>query len=311
MRLPLRHRPPERPEPSRRCAYLEQLAEDLVGVPLGSAARLIASRRSRGRHGNALQWHLGLSSHDGAAELDWEDRIEIKLVTVWSRGGPDDPRVGSDKLKVCDLGVDPWHKLANVLFVHADRLTRVVVGARLFHLDGARLARLATSWDEDPHFGHPYLFVEAREQEGRRAPAYYVSARWLEDEGILPEPVPPIFEFDAAWWNRARTEHGREPLLTLGRVGERQIACPRCGGPITIESDRLAKRGWSPARHGMPLGDACALTAHVVVDASRLRTSHSCSPDEFAAALENRVESQQVWRLADRVPEPDDHLHSM
>ena len=311
MRLPLRHRPPSQPEPLRRCAHLEDLAEALVGVPLGSAARRVASRRSRGRHGNALQWHLGLSSHDAAAHLDWEDRIEIKLVTVWGRGTQDEPGVGCDKLKVCDVGIDPWHKLANVLFVHADRLTRVVVGAHLFHLDAPRLERLAVAWDEDPHFGHPPLFVEAREQEGRRAPAYYLSARWLESEGILPRPCSPIFDFDPAWWNATRREHGRDPLLTLADRPLAQLRCPRCGGPITVDQDRLAERGWAPARHGMPLGDACALAGHAVVDATRLRASRAATQEEFAAALEQRVEPDRVWRLADRVPEPEDHLHGV
>lgn len=309
MRLPLRHRPPAEPESLRRCAYLEDLAEALVGVPLGPAARLVASRRSRGRHGNALQWHLGLSSHDGAAELDWEDRIEIKLVTVWGKTSQAAPGTGCDKLKVCDIAVDPWHKLSNVLFVHADRLTRVVVGASLFHLDSERLRALASSWEQDPHFGHPALFVEAREQEGRRSPAYYLSARWLQEEGILPPPAPPIFEFDASWAQRVRTQHGRDPLLSLVSAGAEQVACPRCGGPITVDAGAVADRGWAPARHGMPLGDACALSAHAVVDAARLRASASCSPEEFAEAIEGRTDDRHVWRLADRVPEPEDHLH--
>jgi hypothetical protein len=33
------------------------------------------------------------------------------------------------------------------------------------------------------------------------------------------------------------------------------------------------------------------------------------SPDEFAAAVEARMTRETLWRLADRVEEPEDHLH--
>src|SRR6187399_2221717 len=105
MRLGLRHPPPEQDAPPARCAHLEALAEAAIGLPLGPAAARVASMRSRGRYGNALQWHFGLAAHDSAARLDWEDRIEIKLVSVWRRGLAD---VGTDKVKICDARIDPW-----------------------------------------------------------------------------------------------------------------------------------------------------------------------------------------------------------
>jgi hypothetical protein len=309
MRLPLRHRPPAGPAPLRRCAYLELLAEALVGIPLGPAAAAVASPRSRGRHGNALQWHLGLPSHDARDELDWEDRIEIKLVTVWARRSVEAPEVACDKLKVCDITVDPWRKLSNVLFVPVDRLTRVVVGAHLFHLGAAALGRLAQAWDRDPHFEQPALFVEAREQRGRSAPAYYLSPSWLAAEGVLPSASPAIFGFDLAWWAQARTEHGRDPLITLLDGARQEVPCPRCGGPLHFTPERVAEQGWSPARHGMPVEGACAVSPHVVVAARRLRPSVAVTVDEFAAAVESRVPREKVWRLADRVNEPEDHEH--
>ena len=93
----------------------------------------VAKGGGRGRHGNALQWHFGLEAHDSEAVLDWEDRIEIKMVSVWSNRSGD---VLCDKLKVCDQGIDPWHKLANVLWVFVDRMSRVVLGHRFTHLAG-------------------------------------------------------------------------------------------------------------------------------------------------------------------------------
>lgn len=308
MRLPLRHPPPEDDPPLRRCAHLEALARALVGVPLGAAAEVLTSARSRGRHGNALQWHLGLRTHDGAAELDWEDRIEVKLVSVWARP---DGGVACDKIKVCDLAVDPWHKLANVLFVFADRLTRVVVEAAFFHLGGPVRTRLANAWTADPHFDHPDLFVEARLQEGKSAPAYYLSQGWLRREGLLPRPQPGIFAFDAHWWNARRAEYGRDPRLVLVSRAQAHVRCPRCGGPMRIASEDLAARGWAPAWHGMPLGDRCATVGHFAVDRDRLRMSAIQSPDEFCAALEGRLDPEALWRVADRVPEPGDHLHEL
>ncbi len=309
MRLPLRHAPPGVDTPYRRCAHLEALIEAAIGVPLGPAALALSSRRSRGRHGNALQWHLGLDAHDGEAELDWEDRIEIKLVSVWRRGQGDVATVACDKLKVCDVGVDPWHKLGNVMWVFADRLTRVVVGATQTHLAGGLRDRLASSWSADPHFEHPALFVEAREHEGRSAPAYYLSARWFEEEELLPPPAPEIFSFDAAWWSAARNQHGRDPWLTLVDGSADVVTCPRCGGPLSFDLERFRRDGVAPARHGMPADAPCLARAHAVVDARRLVLSDAFDPEASCAGIESRVPPEDVLRLAARVPEPDDHLH--
>lgn len=305
MRLPLRHAPPDVDARPRGCAHLESLAAASIGLPLGPAAALLSSNRSRGRHGNALQWHFGLSSHDGVACLDWEDRIEIKLVSVWARGDS----VGCDKLKVCDIAIDPWHKLSNVLWVFADRLTRIVVGAAQSTLEGGARTRLAASWDADPHFDHPHLFVEAREHAGKSAPAYYLAARWFPQEGVLPSGGPGIFSFDRRWWNETRRQHGRDPWLTIVDGPASVVACPRCNGPITFERAPLDAQGWAPARHGLPADGPCQLRGHAVVAGSRLSPSAWQSPEEFRAALEARVPADAVWRLADRVPEPDDHLH--
>lgn len=277
-----------------------------MGLPLCGAANVLSSLRSRGRHGNALQWHFGLDPHDGRAVLDWEDRIEIKLVSVWRRS---DGEVGCDKLKVCDLAIDPWHKLGNVLWVFADRLTRVVVGAALSRLAGGARERLEASWALDPHFEHPLLFVEAREQEGRSAPAYYLAARWFEEERLLPAVSPSIFPFDTAWWKAARAEHKRDPWLTLVDGSGDRIACPRCGGALHFEGERVRGSGWAPAHHAWPVGDACILRAHAVIDGRRLAMSPWQTPEEFRAALESRLTPDALWRLADRVPEPEDHEH--
>jgi hypothetical protein len=311
MRYPLRHPPAGRDAPLRTCAYLEALAEAARGLPLGPAAELVCARRSRGRHGNALQWHLGLEAHDGQPTLDWEDRIELKLVSVWrGRAG----RLACDKIKVCDLALNPWHKLSNVLWVFVDRVTRVVVGHRFWSLSGDAREALERSWTLDPHFDHPRLFVELREQEGRQAPAYYVAARWMREVGILPEPsIKGVFPFDARWWSEARRIHGRgePPLITLWRAeDELTIACARCDGRIHFEARRVRSEGWAPALHAMPLGPACALRAHLVIDADRLPLpARHPGRAELEAGVESRVPSALVWRLANRVPEPDDHLH--
>lgn len=309
MRLPLRHRPPDVDPPANRCAHLEALATALVGVPLGAAADLVApGGRSRGRHGNALQWHLGLASHDGDARLDWEDRIEIKLVSVWQRSGG----VACDKLKVCDISVDPWHKLSNVLWVFADRLTRVVVATRMWRLCGGSRRRLARSWDADPHFDNPDLFVEARERaDGTSAPAYYLGARWLMTEGILPPPGPGIFPFDAQWWSQSRAEHGREPWPSIALDSAGQQRCRRCGGPLRYSSEALIERGWAPAHHGMPLGKLCAPRGHFVIDGRRLCMPAELPLEDVLDALDRRIARESVWRLSERVSEPDDHLHDV
>jgi hypothetical protein len=310
VRLPLRHPPPRADAPLRRCRHLELLAEAARGVPLGPAAEHLISR-GRGRHGNALQWHFGLDAHDSSPEPDWEARIEIKLISVWQRA---DGRLGCDRVKVCDVAMDPWRKLGNVLFVFADRLTRVVLGHCFHRLAGESRERLARSWVVDPHFGQPELMLESREDSraGTMAPAYYLAARWLEREGLLPnQPVGIGYRFDASWWGASRAEHrGRDPLITLARVDHGELTdCPRCRGRLRCDLARVFELGWAPAIHQMPLGDDCALRGHVVVDPRRLPASPVASDAEQFAGVESRVPNEKLWRLADRVPEPDDHEH--
>ncbi len=293
----------------RRCVHLEMLAEAATGLPLGPAMELVTARRSRGRYGNALQWHFGLEPHDGLAALDWEDRIEIKMLTVWRQKAG---KLRCDKLKVCDQQLDPWHKLSNVLWVLVDRVTRVVVGSRLTCLAGPMRERLEACWQLDPHFDNPVMFVEAREQDGRQAPAYYVAARWFRDEGILPENLPGVYRYDAKWFREMRSLHGRklDPLITLWRAPARELPCPRCRGRIIVDPACVTKDGWAPAQHTMPLGERCALRGHLVVDASQLPLSpiHPYR-EELEAGIERRVAPEHVWRLSDRVIEPEDHLH--
>lgn len=309
MRLPLRHRPPRSAPPRQRCRHLELLAEAARGLPLGPAAEWLPGARGRGRHGNALQWHLGLEAHDSAAEPDWEGRIEIKLVSVWQRA---DGTLRCDRIKVCDASVDPWAKLANVLFVFADRLTRVVLGHAFFHLSPRSLARLATSWDADPHFDHPNLMIEARETRAGMAPAYYLSSRWASAEGLLPRgPIELGYRFDTNWWRDVRAEFGgRDPRVTLLRsdAGDR-TNCARCRGALRVDPARVLADGWAPAIHAMPLGDRCALRGHVVVDPRRLPRPEFASDQELFAGVEATVARDKLWRLADRVLEPDDHEH--
>ncbi len=307
MRLPLRHPPPSVDTPRRRCAHLEALAEQSLGLGLGPAAALVAPLHARGRYGNALQWHFGLDPHDSSEQLDWEDRIELKLVSVWRRS---DGQIACDKLKVCDITADPWRKLGNVLWVFADRMTRVIVGHRFTTLGGAPRATLAAAWDADPHFDRPALFVEAREQDLRQAPAYYLSAAWL-GEYVLPRDMHGVTRFDARWWSEARG-HGkrkRDPQLALWRGEASPLACPRCGGPLRFEPDKVAAEGWAPATHAMPLGPDCGLRAHAVVDAAQLPVAADALGWDLAAAVEGRVAPAQVERLSDRVLEPDDHEH--
>lgn len=309
MRLPLRHPPPGRDAPLRRCAYLSALAEHAAGLSLGPAAEHVAPRFSRGRFGSALQWHFGLQPHDGEDRLDWEDRIELKLVSIWRAR---DGRPACDKLKVSDLSIDPWRKLSNVLFVFADRLTRVVVGHRFFNLAGPVRERLEASWGADPHFDQPALFVEAREQDGRQAPAYYLSAAWFRDADLLPRTAAGVLPFDPRWWQSVRSgAHGRDPRVTLWR-GEKSgaLVCPRCGGPVRADLDQVARDGWAPAVHAMPFGDSCALRGHFVVAADNLALGPGVpGRAELEAALEDRLAPGEVPRLSDRVLEPDDHLH--
>jgi hypothetical protein len=316
MRLPLRHPPPGVDAPLRRCAYLEALAEASLGLCLAPAAALVATPTARGRIGNALQWHFGLDPHDSSEQLDWEDAVEIKLVSVWQRGG----RIGCDKLKVCDLTADPWRKLGNVLWVFADRMTRVIVGHKFWRLAGAGRTSLAAAWHADPHFEQPTLFVESREQDDRtarrraairQAPAYYLSAAWLA-ANLLTTAMPGVYPFDARWWSTAR-DHGtrrRDPALALWR-GESAVRCPRCGGPLHVDLARVKADRWAPATHAMPIGPDCGLRAHAVLDVDGLVLAPSAlGRDELEVAIEGRAAPDQVPRLADGVIEPEDHEHA-
>src|SRR5690606_41650295 len=116
-----------------------------------------------------------------------------------------------------------------------------------------------------------------------------------------------VFPFDARWWNQARSEHGRDPLATLvepGSTGE--LRCPRCGGPIAYDPARIAAAGWAPARHGMPIHGACAVSGHFVAATGRRIGSAIQTSRELRDALEGRLERAKTWRLADQVEEPED-----
>lgn len=304
MRLPVRHNPPEHDAMLRRCAYLDLLCEAAVGLPLGPAARALTTERSRGRYGNALQWHLGLEPHDGRAELDWEDRIELKIVTVWRRL---DGSVVSDKLKVCDATIDPGRKLSNVRWVFVDRLTRVVLGCAHTHFSGEFAQTLRAQWFRDPHFERPTLFVEARESGGTSAPAYYLSAQFLRQIGVVRE-IPGTSHFDTKLWSAVRRETGRAPLLALAPLGgDRDIGCPRCAGRLRFDPEVLQARGVVRAQHTMPLGDACATRGHLVI-----RPDLELPATPVASNRELRAGLQAVgglFRLSERILEPDDHGH--
>ena len=309
MRLPLRHAPPRVDAPLQRCRHLEHLAEAARGLPLAPAAEFLVEARGRGRHGNALQWHLGLDAHDSVPEPDWEGRIEIKLVSVWQLG---DGRLRCDRIKVCEASIDPAHKLGNVLFVFADRLSRVVLGHRLFRLAGRSRERLAQAWEQDPHFGRPALMLESRDGPEGMAPAYYLASWWLSEEGLLPEgPVELGYRFDARWWQEVRAQHrGRHPLLSFARAQAGELTpCPRCRGQLRAPLDKVFECGWSPATHTMPLGDRCALRGHAVLDPRRLPAPALATDLEQIEGVESRVDARRLWRLADRVPEPEDHGH--
>ena len=309
MRLPLRHPPPTRDAPLRRCRHLEMLADAARGLPLGPAADALVHERGRGRHGNALQWHFGLDVHDTDARPDWEARIEIKLVSVWQRA---DGRLACDRVKVCEVTNDPWVKLGNVLFVFADRLSRVVLGHRFFRFAGHGRTSLEQSWTVDPHFDRPALLLESRDGPDGMAPAYYLAAWWLSSQALLPtEPVEIGYGFRSDWWRSIRAEHGgRDPLLTLARtdVGE-STPCPRCRGRLRTDLAEVFERGWAAAIHTMPLASTCALRGHVVLDPRRLPEPACASDVEQFEGIEGRVGGNRLWRLADRVPEPSDHEH--
>lgn len=307
MKLPLRHAPPQVAPPLCRCAHLEALAEAARGLALGSAVREHGRAKSRGRYGNALQWHLGLAPHDSEARLDWEDRIELKMVSVWATKAGE---VRCDKLKVCEASVDPWHKLSNVLWVFVDRVTRVVLGHRFTHLSGDLLYGLRESWAADPHFDRPSLFVESRESaDGSSSPAYYLSAEWFLRVGLL-DGLRPL-HFDAAGWSALRRSHNsRDPALSLisPSIGS-PAACPRCDGALHFQADELRTQGWAAAAHASSQDGRCALRGHLLVDPSGIVSSRSSSREEQYEAIEGRETTESLWRLADRVGEPEDHLH--
>lgn len=306
VRLPLRHHPPAGDPPRQRCAHLKQLAEASRGLSLRGAAQALTPDRSRGRYGNALQWHFGLDPHDGDARLDWEDRIEIKIVTTWARR---DGQIACDKLKVCDLSIDPWHKLSNVLWVLVDRVSRLVIGHRFFHLAGPARERLAASWGADPHFARPDLFVEARQSGDQIAPAYYLAASWFRREAIF-DGVPPLYGFDSSWWSRARKRsRGSEPGITISWNGDERSRCGHCGGFVRRSPEPPGFRGCWPGLHELPLAPGCAARAHVMLEGERLLRCHVASEDECLLDVQGLVPQARLWRLADRVPEPDDHEH--
>jgi predicted RNA-binding Zn-ribbon protein involved in translation (DUF1610 family) len=299
MRLPLRHCPPANAPAFRRCAYLEALAVAAVGLPLAPVADILLADAGRGRHGNALQWHLGLAARDGSATLDWEDRIEIKLVSVWRRPNG---ALTCDKLKVCDVNVDPWHKLSNVLWVFADRCSRLVLGYRFFHLNETELSRLAGSWACDPHFSNPELFVEARESATSIAPAYYLSANWLIEQGFALATNPLVY------LGSNRTFAGDSRLIVAdGHVVEG--TCPQCNGSLIWRDTELKERGWSHCEHAGFRGLACENSLFYAIDGACIPESHACSRDEQVQALAGTLRYETLWRLADRIPEPEDHLH--
>jgi hypothetical protein len=311
VRLPLRHPPPTGDVVRRRCTHLEVLAEHALGLPLGAAARVLTGGRSRGRHGIALQWHLGLEAHDGRAEPDWEGRIEIKLVSLWRRG----ETVLADKVKVCDAALDPRLKLASVLWVFADRATRVVVGHGFTALAGPLREALSAGWDADPHFEDAPIVLEERRTGDLSAPAYYLQASFLREVGIVPRRAPHgVLPFDASWWRGARAQHGgRDPLWTV--VTDRAVAdeghapCPRCGAGVRFDPARLRELGWSPGLHAPSGSPHCLTFGHAVVDAAELPRPRACSVGEQHAALCMTHAAHEVVRLSDRIPEPDDHEH--
>ena len=305
MRLPLRHRPsPPDPTPAY-CGYLDALAAGLCGLSLHAAARHVASLRSRGRFGTALQWHLGLAAHDSGPAADWEGRIEIKLVTIHRTGAG---AVRCDKIKVCDADLDPFERLDDVLFVFADRLTRMVVGHRWFHRAGAAAAALAAACDQDPHFDRPALFVEARGGPGRSQPAYYVTAAFVREHVGLPDH-PAVLPDDPTV--RAELRAGRrDPLWTPLDPRQDEGPCPRCGGIVRRLGDAgaFARRGYAPAVHRLPLAGPCARFSHAVVAPERLPPP---APGVFGPReqIDSLACTGPVLRIADRVLEPDDHEH--
>ena len=58
------------------------------------------------------------------------------------------------------------------------------------------------------------------------------------------------------------------------------------------------------------MGRTCAPRGHFVVDGRRLILPTELPPEDMLDALERRLSRNAVWRLSERVPEPDDHLHA-
>ena len=60
----------------------------------------------------------------------------------------------------------------------------------------------------------------------------------------------------------------------------------------------------------MPWHDSCALRSHFTVAQDRLKIPGGAGTrEETMDALEARLLPEEVWRLADRILEPEDHLH--
>jgi hypothetical protein len=305
VRLPPRHPRPARPEPERRCAYLEALADALPGLPLAAAGRFLSGDGSRGRFGSALQWHLGLAEHDALAMLDWEDRIELKLVTVWRDAGG---HVVCDKLKVCEARIDPWHKLANALLVYVDRATRVVLTSSRLHLDEGAAAAWGGCDDGDPHFGTGALYVETREGATGSDPAYYLSASWVR-AGMPPAVLP----LDLRPADEELLGDRRRRAWVVAREGGAR--CPACGAGIRFDADVLARRGWAPGAHPPRAGKTlaqelpCGGARFAVVEPSVLPALRApLSVEEHARELAGLF--PPTVRLSDRVFEPEDHGHA-
>lgn len=308
MRLPLAHPPSSAAPEARRCDYLLDLAEASVGLPLGMAAQRLMDGQGRGRHGNALQWHLGLDIRDGRAQLDWENRIEIKLVSVWrTQSGA----WSCDKLKVCDHNVDPWHKLSNVLWVFADRMTRVVLTTQLRPLQGALREAMARAWTQDPHFGAPDLFVESRDRGEAMSPAYYLSSAIMRSAVVQPAAVtvpsrsPLMWDpIAAASWRKQR----HEPVWVLIDEDAPMPRCPVCNAALGIEDTQGVERGWVPLVHA-PSQSPCQAWNWIGVDGAHVPPSPVLSRIEQLQALMAIPGQGELLRLADRCIEPLDHGH--
>ena len=56
---------------------------------------------------------------------------------------------------------------------------------------------------------------------------------------------------------------------------------------------------------------SAADVTHVVVDGRRLLMPAEIPPEDMLDALERRIPPEEAWRLSERVPEPEDHLHDV